>query len=201
MVQEERRYMFWVHLPAFAFMKRFEDQIAVENQRRSFNSSFFISCSLKAKEAAESQQSSFTSCEYVTVLKTHNHVKTPESLGCHLKQLLMEAERKVQELGGGLQLLKIHLVTIIIITTILEHHLVLSAVMCTRKVSQHWAKSGPPIKNDSDIVRTRIAAKQVKGITRAAYVMIVDSKSQNNKTRLYAPNSKFNGAAQKPSVL
>ncbi|KAK7788901.1 hypothetical protein R5R35_006882 [Gryllus longicercus] len=25
--------------------------------------------------------------------------------------------------------------------------------------------------------------------------------SQNNKTRLYAPNSKSNGAAQKPSVL
>lgn len=31
-----------------------------------------------------------------------NQFKTPESLGSHLKQLLVEAERKVQELGGGL---------------------------------------------------------------------------------------------------
>ncbi|GLH16800.1 Protein of unknown function [Gryllus bimaculatus] len=98
MVQEERRYMFWVHLPAFAFMKRFEDQIAVENQRRSFNSSFFISCSLKAKEAAESQQSSFTSCEYVTasfsIISSHGASATMTGCGggaeaAVVKQLLL----------------------------------------------------------------------------------------------------------------
>nr|CAD7431543.1 unnamed protein product [Timema monikensis] len=39
-------------------------------------------------------------CNSVSCLR--RTVKSPESLGTHLKQLLGEAERKVQELGGGL---------------------------------------------------------------------------------------------------
>nr|CAD7439694.1 unnamed protein product [Timema bartmani] len=58
---------------------------------------------LVAFGAQEGNQCRYPVPTHVTVVSClPRTVKSPESLGTHLKQLLGEAERKVQELGGGL---------------------------------------------------------------------------------------------------